>query len=129
MAPIKLPNASRGTIRGASIHGILNFTIRASPLPQVILEFILENIVTIKKLQVDQQDHSQDEDEEGVDMYGDIVRKPTVKPAQFWDALRLKCGEAGGEWEGIVDKIWAFGPQKAGGCLLIDARKPSPLSS
>jgi len=38
--------------------------------------------------------------------------------------LEEVCKKAGGDWDkGIVDRIWAFGPLKAGGCLLIDARK------
>ncbi|KAF7768579.1 hypothetical protein Agabi119p4_7822 [Agaricus bisporus var. burnettii] len=57
------------------------------------------------------------------------MRNPSVKPEQFWDALQDKCKEVGGEWEGITDKVWAFGPQRAGGCLLIDARKPKTLTS
>lgn len=91
----------------------------------------MENIVTLKKLQHDRkagdtqegQDQADADELAGVDIHGDIVRKPSVKPEQFWSALQGLCKEAGGEWESIIDKVWAFGPQKAGGCLLIDARK------
>lgn len=127
MAPPKTPNALRGTIRGTISQNIATFTIRASPLPSLILEFILENLVTLKKLQQDRRqaekvDVPDVEDEEGVDIHGDIIRKPNVAPAQFWESLQAKFREAGGEWDNIVDKIWAFGPQGAGGCVLIDSR-------
>jgi ribosome assembly protein 1 len=99
-----------------------------------LLKFILDNTVTLKKLQHDGEARQEgknddDEEEESVDKYGDIPRKPSVKPEQFWDAFRDKCKEVGGEWEDIVDRVWAFGPQRAGGCLLIDARNPRALAS
>jgi ribosome assembly protein 1 len=133
MASVKTANAARGTIHGASSHNIVRFTVRALPLPSPILDFILENLVVLKKLQHDRkagesqeaQDKADVEEDDGVDIHGDIVRKPSVSPDQFWGALTKVCDEVGGEWKGVVDKIWAFGPQKAGGCFLIDARKSS----
>ncbi|KAJ7075890.1 P-loop containing nucleoside triphosphate hydrolase protein [Mycena belliarum] len=126
MAPPKTANTPRGTIHGASSHNIVTFTIHASPLPPLILDFILQNLVTLKNLQnerrgVDAADAELDE-EDGSNIDGNIVRKPSVKPEQFWDALRNKCQEAGGEWTDIAERIWAFGPQNAGGCILVDAR-------
>lgn len=135
MAPTKTPGATRGTIKGASTQNIVIFTIRASPIPAPLLEFILDNTATIKKLSYDRSSQQEgrpegrEEEETIADKYGDIMRKPSAKPEQFWDALQDKCKEVGGEWEGIVDKVWAFGPQRAGGCLLIDARKPKALAS
>lgn len=131
MAPVKTPGTTRGTINGVSSQNIVRFTVRASPLPSPILEFVLENLVVLKKLQHDRkagdsqesQDKADREEDDGVDIYGDIVRKPNVTPDQFWGALTKICDGAGGEWKGVVDKIWAFGPQKAGGCLLIDSRQ------
>lgn len=138
MAPSKTPGAPRGTIRGTSTQNIVSFTIRASSIPAPLLDFILENTATVKKLlqqhdrkvrQDNKADNEEEEEEETIDKYGDIIRKPSAKPEQFWDALRAKCKVVGGEWEDIADKIWAFGPQGAGGCLLIDARKPKALAS
>lgn len=135
MAPTKTPGAPRGTIKGASTQNIVSFVIRASPIPASLLEFILDNVATLKKLQHDRklgqegEIEEAEEEESVVDKYGDVVRKPSVKPEQFWDVFRSKCKEVGGEWEGIVEKVWAFGPQRAGGCLLIDARKPKALVS
>lgn len=135
MAPTKTPGAPRGMIKGASTQNIVSFVIRASPIPASLLEFILDNVATLKKLQHDRklgqegEIEEAEEEESVVDKYGDVVRKPSVKPEQFWDVFRNKCKEVGGEWEGIVEKVWAFGPQRAGGCLLIDARKPKALVS
>lgn len=135
MAPTKTPNASRGTIHGPSSLNIVRFTVRASPLPGPILAFVLENIAILKRLQNDRkardsQTSGKDIIEEAinVEVHGDIVRKPTVSPEQFWDALQKICDDVGGEWRGIVERIWALGPQRAGGCLLIDARKSTTTS-
>ncbi|KAJ7505490.1 P-loop containing nucleoside triphosphate hydrolase protein [Mycena galericulata] len=122
MAPPKTPNAARGTIHGASSQSIVTFTIRASPLPRLILDFILQNLVTLKNLQHGGDAAVDEDDEDGSNIDGNIVRRPSVKPEQFWDALRAKCQEAGGEWADIAERIWAFGPQNAGGCILVDAR-------
>ncbi|KAH6912905.1 translation elongation factor 2 [Coprinopsis sp. MPI-PUGE-AT-0042] len=138
MAPTKTPGAHRGTIKGASSQSVVRFTIRAAPLPNIILQYILENADVLKRLQSDQRARQQgksveEEDAEQVDAaenYGDVVRKPTVTLDKFWEMLQEKCAEAGGEWvNGVVDRIWAFGPHKAGGCLLIDSRQPSSSSS
>ncbi|KAJ7645539.1 P-loop containing nucleoside triphosphate hydrolase protein [Mycena polygramma] len=129
MAPPKTPNAPRGIAHGASSQGIVSFTIRASPLPRPILDFVLQNLVTLKILQHERKtgddEAEMDDEEDGSNIDGNIVRKPNVKPEQFWEALGDKCREAGGEWTDIVERIWAFGPQNAGGCILVDSRNPN----
>ncbi|CAA7261461.1 unnamed protein product [Cyclocybe aegerita] len=131
MAPTKTSNAPRGTIKGVSSQQVISFSIQARLLPSSLLDFILQNIVILKALQhagIHQQAQESEEAEQGIDDYGDVVRKPTVTPDQFWSALAEKCKEAGPDWEDIVDRIWAFGPQKAGGCLLVDGRAPNTAS-
>ncbi|KAJ7459683.1 P-loop containing nucleoside triphosphate hydrolase protein [Mycena latifolia] len=128
MAPPKTANAPRGTMHGTSSQNIVTFTIRASPLPRLLLDFILQNLVSLKNLQHERKggdaavDDTEIDDEAESNIDGNIVRKPNVKPEQFWEALRGKCQEAGGEWADIAERLWAFGPQNAGGCILVDAR-------
>jgi len=136
MAPPKTAGSPRGTIKGSSAQGIVNFSVRASPLPKPILDFILKNALTLKKLVQERRggDTEELEQEQGDDLAanndrGDIIRKPDVKPDQFWPELEKVCKEVGGEWEKIAEKIWAFGPQKVGGCVLIDARKSGGVQS
>lgn len=136
MASTKTPNAPRGTIRGASSNNVVNFSIRGVPLPRLIVDFLLDNILALKKLQQERKAKETDNivehtheleddvlDHHGVDTHGGLHRKQTVQPEQFWNVLREKFTEAGPEWDGQVDKIWTFGPHSAGGCVLIDARK------
>ncbi|PFH53393.1 hypothetical protein AMATHDRAFT_73571 [Amanita thiersii Skay4041] len=140
MAPTKTPNAPRGTIRGVSSHNVVNFTIRGTPIPRIISDFLRDNIIILKKMQqetkvkdtdhgFEQQNNLTEKDIEeglndgGVDTQGDFYRKPTINSDQFWGKFKEICEKAGGEWGGVVDKVWAFGPHRAGGCLLVDSRK------
>jgi ribosome assembly protein 1 len=129
MAPPKTPNVPRGTVKGTAYHNLIKFTIRAAPLPEGILHFILDNVATLKQLQherkmgyVSSLDEDLD-DEEGANVYGDVIRKPSVRLDEFWDALNKIFEVAGADWNDVTERIWSFGPQRAGGCLLIDARK------
>ena len=131
MPPTKTPHALRGTIKGSSSQQVVSFTIRASPMPKVILDFILENLEVWKILQHNrevQQGNAPEKDEQ-LENYGDVVRIPTVTPEHFWDTFSEKCKEAGGEWVNVADKTWAFGPQRAGACLLVDSRSLKPYTS
>ena len=60
--------------------------------------------------------------DEDYDVQGEYIKKPTIKAEQFWPLLHETCKKVGGEWADVADKIWAFGPQRMGTCLLIDAR-------
>ncbi|KAJ7069984.1 translation elongation factor 2 [Mycena amicta] len=126
MAPPKTANAPRGTVHGTSSQGVVTFTIRASPIPRPILDFILQNLAALKSLQQTGRGSVEEEDvndEQANIIDGTVVRKPTVQPEEFWDALQEKCEEVGGEWTDAVDRIWSFGPQSAGGCVLVESRK------
>lgn len=135
MGPSKY-SSKRGLINGSSAQGLVKFSIRAAPLPKSLLEFILDNISILKRIQRERgntagglaevrgQDGEEDERQFSYYDSGETFRKPSVRPDQFWTALEDVCQQAAGEWDkGIVDRIWAFGPHNAGGCLLIDARK------
>jgi ribosome assembly protein 1 len=133
MPPPKTMSAARGTVRGSSFPDIVRFTIRANPLPKAFSTFVLDNLQSLKKLQRESEaglgsselgeDIGAVPDPEEFDLHGDIIRKPAVAPNQFWTALQNVCTEIGGEWSGVTDNIMSFGPYKAGGCVLIDARK------
>ena len=126
----KTLNAPRGTVKGTAYHNLIKFTIRAAPLPEDIIHFILDNAANLKQLQYERRmGHSlsradaSDIDDDEDDVHGDVIRKPSVQLDEFWDALAKTCEAAGGDWKDVTERIWSFGPQRAGGCLLIDARK------
>lgn len=134
MAPTKSTSGSRGVVTGSSSQGHVKFAIRAMPMPPIILDYILDNLSVLRRLRrerdlleegnisADGQDLEEDQD---VDLQGEFERTPTVKPEHYWTTLQQKCKEAGGEWANVADRIWAFGPHGAGGCLLVDSRSIS----
>ena len=138
MAAPKTPNAKRGTVHGAAAQNLAKFTVRAAPLPAPILEFLLDNLAILRRMQQERRAGEEDGDntagdeeapaDEDYDIQGEYIKKPTIKAEQFWSALNDKCKEAGGEWTDIADKIMAFGPQRMGTCLLVDARSDQPNS-
>ncbi|KAL5524507.1 RIA1 [Sanghuangporus sanghuang] len=140
----KNPNAPRGTVQGASAHSVIKFRIRAAPLPRPILEFIQDNLLVLRRILKERKlkeqaslsgdgNSSQQEEEdslmEGVSLQGDVFRKPTVRPDEFWTGLETACRKVGPEWHNVADRVWAFGPQSAGSCVLIDARNGNPTNS
>ncbi|GBE84885.1 Ribosome assembly protein [Sparassis crispa] len=139
MAPPKTAHAKRGTIYGSISNNLVKFTIRASPLPKLLVDFLLDNLATLKRLHTEQvkiddvtgtdAKANADTEEDLEEVYGEIIEKSSIPPEDFWRALEGKCREAGGEWIDVVDKLWAFGPQKAGSCVLIDARCDSSPNS
>ncbi|KAL4251899.1 Translation elongation factor 2 [Abortiporus biennis] len=131
MAPPKFTGGKRGAVPGASVNDIVKFTIRASPLPSELWTFLQDNLAIIRQIHneginADDTEHSRDEqadeDIEEMDLQGEFIRRPTVKPGQFWTELEKICKRCGGEWDDILDRIRAFGPQNMGTCLLIDSR-------
>lgn len=130
MAQPKTPGAPRGTVHGSSFQNLVAFTIRAAPLPDLVADFLRSNLTIVKRLLADRTRSVGVEDEaEEAATIGDILRVPTIHPEQFWGTFQAKCEEAGPEWAGIVDNIWAMGPQAAGECLLIDSRKTQERQS
>lgn len=134
MPPPKNQKEARGTAHGSSSFSVVNFTIRAVPLPKPILEFTQDNISVLKKIirekeikdaygtttgEVNKED---DEYMESATIHGDIIRRPTVRPEDFWTTLEQKFNEAGNDWRSMASRVWAFGPQSAGACMLLDVR-------
>lgn len=155
MAPPKTNNAKRGTTHGAAAHNLLKFTIRAAPLPKPIVEFVHDNLALLRRMQ--QQRNSREEhpsrsplpsqgEENGegggsedrsdediddlndVDLQGEVLKRPSVRAEEFWPTFEAKCNEVGGEWADIPERLWAFGPLRAGTCLLVDSRPGQPTS-
>ena len=136
MAPPKFGGTKRGQVVASSSHGLLKFTIRATPLPKKIWDFLQGNLAILRRMLQENKSREEGASEEAVpsdeigegdeadevDLQGEIIKRPTVRPEEFWTVLQQKCTEAGGEWASVVERLWAFGPQRAGTCVLVDAR-------
>ncbi|SPO35504.1 probable translation elongation factor 2 -putative [Pseudozyma flocculosa] len=130
MPPPKTEGAARGTIDGSVANGLVSFRVRAVPLPKPVVEFLLANDQTIRRLQSRTSAlaiEAEAADVEGgasIDAAGSSASK-TVKVDRFWAALEdvlRKCGQdkTGEDWREIVERIWSFGPRRVGPNLLID---------
>ena len=153
------PRARRGTIDGSISNGLVKFTVRAIPLPEAVTEFLQTNVSILKKLgratEAHTLSHSQptlavteevadtgnrtEETEEGAaeddpdempnGAAGDIVRKPTVRADEFWSALGGIFSKSGSEWNDVCERIWSFGPFRAGPNILVDRRPGTTVHS
>ena len=158
MAPPKSGTSRRGTVHGAAAHNILQFVIRAAPLPKPIFDFLRDNLTLLRRMQQERKSReegrspsatpiaetdseaasdprradaiasSEDQEEDEVDLQGEILKRPTIKAEEFWPAFEMVCKEVGGEWVDVPERLWAFGPQRAGTCLLVDSRPGQPTS-
>ena len=90
MAPPKTADKPRGTILGSIQNGLVTFSIRAVPLPQEILTFLVANGPTIKRLQRDRRAGKADDDADDVPVDETDAEKP-VAPEEFWPRLEELC--------------------------------------
>jgi len=123
MAPPKTKDAPRGTIQGSLYNGLLNYTIRAAPLPQTIIAFLQSHTNTIAHLLASRQNQLDSEEElrEERDTGDDIASAEKILSGdEFWEELGKVCDAAGGEWVGAADRIWTFGPKRMGANILLD---------
>lgn len=127
MPPPKVEGAPRGTVDGSVASSAVTYRVRAVPLPSAVVEFLLANTQTLRRL------HSRTnassvldsvDDDAQVNAAGSSAHK-TVKADKFWSTLQEVLAQAGqdrtGEdWREVVNRIVAFGPRRTGPNLLID---------
>lgn len=143
---------------GSSSHGLVNFKIRALPLPEEIVDFLQANVSILKKLrreaetrirQRTERTHTEPEEslhlgtvdheidgelgQDDMDITGggeeDVERRPTVRDDGFWGALANLFAKAGAEWKDTCERIWSFGPLKTGPNILVDRRSGGVVNS
>ncbi|GAA5841396.1 hypothetical protein JCM9279_000637 [Rhodotorula babjevae] len=128
MAPPKTAGQPRGTILGAVQSGLVTFTLRAAPLPSSITNFLSANAATLKRLQRDRRSGKADDDADVASADAAPEGGAVVSVEEFWPKLEELLKEAGREWAGLADQVWAFGPRRVGPNLLIDKTAGAPRS-
>lgn len=126
MAPPKTPNQPRGTVLGSVQSGPVTFTIRAAPMPSSSTSFLKANANTIKRIQRDRRSGKADDESEAVTEVSEGAE--VVTPEEFWPKFEQVLSEAGRDWTGLAEQIWAFGPRRVGPNLLVDRTPGSPRS-
>ncbi|KAK8864214.1 hypothetical protein IAR55_001460 [Kwoniella newhampshirensis] len=123
MAPPKTSGAPRGTIHGSVLSGLVNFTLRAVPLPASVIDFLLVHSNTIASMLVQKRDKASEDGEyveERDSSQGGHEQARVISPEQFWTELNALFNKAGGDWAGAADRIWSFGPKRMGANVLLD---------
>lgn len=139
MAAPKTKDAPRGTIHGQVQGGLVQYTIRARPLPAEVTAFLIAHVGTLKRLAQRERELALGEaagsatDEVGEDtateQSGDgTTQIVTLKAAEFWKQLDALFARAGKDWQGISSRIWAFGPRRIGPNILVDGLPGSTRS-
>ncbi|KAL9934685.1 hypothetical protein V8E36_006460 [Tilletia maclaganii] len=148
MPPPKTEGAPRGTIISSVAGGLINYTVRAVPLPQDVTRFLLANTTTIRRLLQDRERRHVggtltgsatpappsgitgsssgvlDSAQTGDDMVDtqtlgeDGLRATTEE--KFWAELVTLLDKAGPDWVGVADQVWSFGPKRVGPNILVD---------
>ena len=122
MAPPKTPGSARGTVIASVQSGMVQYAIRAAPLPNAVTSFLLANARAIQAL------HGRSIEEE-VDLASAALADASshsVKPEAFWDSLKDVLSSCGRDWTGIAESVWAFGPKRIGPNMLIDSTGDAP---
>nr|CDI52197.1 translation elongation factor 2-putative [Melanopsichium pennsylvanicum 4] len=125
MPPPKIESAARGTVDGSVASGVVSYRVRAVPLPKSVVEFLLANTQTLRRLQNRNATGVVEEDDSGsVDAVGSQASK-TVRADKFWTVLSAvldKCGQdrTGEDWREVVERIVSFGPRRVGANILVD---------
>ena len=134
MSPPKNKDLPRGTVIGVTTSKQITVRMRVRPLPNAVTEFLVKNAGTIRRLYSERKER--EEGKKGTTADGDNVREEAEAdeiPApdtgmlsllDFREKLRSALGEIKGQehiWDGVVEKIAAFGPRRTGPNLLIDA--------
>jgi ribosome assembly protein 1 len=122
MAPPKTKDAPRGTIHGSLFNGLVTYTIRALPLPEPVIDFLSAHTATIANL----LSHSAG-DGDDLDASDAQGQARLLAPEQFWEELEGLFKEAGQEWAGAAERIWAFGSKRVGPNVLLDPEGKSKL--
>lgn len=94
--------------------------IRAVPLPPEVTKFLDENQFLIKTL--DQYMSAKISERHKAEVQLGSKLKQSTKDAigEFKEKLETLFTEAGKQWKGCVDCIWAFGPRRVGPNLLLN---------
>lgn len=139
MNPPKDKDLPRGTVVGVTTSKQVTVRLRVRPLPEAVTEFLSKNSETVRRLhserkiediiEEDEKDsQAESEEEEKGDAVGFAELGQVLSLEDFKKQLTEAFAQAKGEkevWQGISDRIAAFGPRRVGPNVLVDATTES----
>ncbi|KAI9678639.1 MAG: Cytoplasmic GTPase/eEF2-like protein (ribosomal biogenesis) [Caeruleum heppii] len=134
MAPPRRKDLPRGAVEATTTSKQVTMRFRVRPLPNTVTEFLDAHAGAIKRLYSERQakevrnlgreGEMTGEDEEAMIETASSFDAEKLSLEEFRSSLTRGFGEVnaeGQEWDGIADKIAAFGPKRIGPNILIDA--------
>jgi ribosome assembly protein 1 len=116
----------RGTASVDAGKGAIQIKLRVRPLPVNVTEYLVQNNSTVKKTVAEKHDADETINgslEQPIDTAGEKETGRAMTTVEFETGLRQAFEAAKGEkesWQGVVDRILAFGPRRVGPNLLLD---------
>lgn len=94
--------------------------VRAVPLPESVTNFLDENQFLIKTLDTYMSSKLSEKNKPEVQLGSKLKQSTKDSLKEFKEKLESLFSEAGKQWAGCVDCIWAFGPKRVGPNLLLN---------
>lgn len=128
MRPPASRELGRGGVLATTSSGQVSIRLRAVPLPPAASEFLAKSGATIRRLYSRLKGHEAD-GEEDVEA-GEILGSDRLSLEEFMKQLQshLESNKSKEPWQGVVDRITAFGPRRTGPNILVDATEDHSLS-
>ncbi|KAI0013904.1 P-loop containing nucleoside triphosphate hydrolase protein [Xylariaceae sp. FL0662B] len=132
MRPPANKDLGRGVVVGVTSSKQVSITIRVRPLPSNVIEFLLKNVGAIKlayskqkALEGTEAENGVNGEQQGIETDDDILEGKCLSFDELKKQLQasLESGKGREGWNGVIDRIAAFGPRGVGPNLLIDATK------
>jgi len=144
MNPPRDKELPRGTVITDVASKQVQIRTKVQPLPAPVIEFLAKNAVSIKKLYAERRAEEEAEQKQDIDTRLDLASEGedlddidmseatgVLSLAEFKRQLQEAFAETKGEkeiWNGVVEKIAAFGPRRTGPNVLIDATNSDTFS-
>lgn len=133
----KSKDQPRGTVIHDVQNGLFTYRLRARPLPSGVTAFLQANLSTIQSIvqrdrEIANEGSAADLDAEAnlpaSDVHEASASLKKLDAKEFWAQLEKLFVDAGKEWSGMTDRIWAFGPRRVGPNIFVDSLGRSPKS-
>lgn len=110
----------RGLVRIFTPSKTCMVQVCSLPLPQEVTEFLDDNQFLIKTLDQYLSAKISVRHKSDLQLEAKLKHSTTEAIREFKDKLESLFVEAGKQWKGCVDSIWAFGPKRVGPNLLLN---------
>ena len=133
MEPPKNKDLPRGTVIAVPSSKAVRVRLRVRPLPKHVMEFLIKNGASVRRLYAEKQAEDGKQDEERAEERTKIVvdlgneagqERAILSMVEFRSQLEAafeECKEEKEVWKDAISHICAFGPRRVGPNIFVDA--------